>query len=129
MPNCASSRACGGISRAAAPTPRTPRSSTRASRTSCGTEPAACGTERPGSEKGRRPGGDRLRERFDLGHPGPHLVVEPACQPECVDVVGRMDEYGRGAPLAQPAADRAEPVLPSGDRACRVVPADVADDG
>ena len=40
-----------------------------------------------------------------------------------------MDEDGRGTPLTQPAGHRVEPVLPSRDRTCRVVPADVADDG
>ena len=39
------------------------------------------------SEESRRPGGDRLGERLDLGHPGSHVVVEPACQLERGDVV------------------------------------------
>ena len=71
----------------------------------------------------------RLRKRLDLGHQGPHVVVEPARKLERVDVVGGVDEDGRRAPLAQPAGHRLEPVLPAGDRARIVVPADVADDG
>jgi ectoine hydroxylase-related dioxygenase (phytanoyl-CoA dioxygenase family) len=80
-------------------------------------------------EQGRWSGGNRLGERLDLGHPGSHLVVEPAGQLERGDVVGRMDEHGRGTPLAQPAAHGAEPGLPPLDGPGRVVPADVADDG
>src|SRR6185312_13282514 len=87
------------------------------------------GSERPGSEQGRRSGGYRLGERLDLGHPGSHRIVEAAGQFERYDVVGRMDEHGRGTPLAQPAGHGAEPGLPSRDGAVRVVPADVADDG
>src|ERR1700689_393753 len=81
------------------------------------------------SEESRRSGGGRLWERFDLGHPGSHLVVEPARQFQRADVVGSMDEDGRGTALGQPAGNCVEPGLPSRDRACRVVPADVADDG
>ena len=57
------------------------------------------------------------------------LGVESAGQLERVDVVGRVDEDGRGTPLTQPAGHRVEPGLPSRDRTCRVVPAEVADDG
>jgi hypothetical protein len=73
--------------------------------------------------------GDRLWERLDLGHPGSHIVVESTCQLERAEVVGRMDEDGRGTPLTQPAGHCVEPVLPSRDCTCCVVPADVADDG
>ena len=83
----------------------------------------------PGSEESRRPGGDRLRERLELGHQGSHIVVESAGQLERGDIVGRMDEDGRGPPLAQPAGHRVEPGLPSRDGTCRVVQADVPDDG
>src|SRR5262249_43222577 len=81
------------------------------------------------SEQGGRSGGDRLWERLDLGYPGSHIGVESACQLERRDVVGRMDEHGRGTPLTQPAGHGIEPWLPSRDRTRRVVPADVADDG
>ena len=63
------------------------------------------------------------------GIQGSHIVVESAGQLERGDVVGRMDEDGRGPPLAQPAGHRVEPGLPSRDGTCRVVQADVPDDG
>jgi glycerophosphoryl diester phosphodiesterase len=44
------------------------------------------------SEQGRRSGGYRLGEERDLGHPGAHVVVEPAREPERVDVVRRVNE-------------------------------------
>jgi hypothetical protein len=44
---------------------------------------------------------DWLRERLDLGHPGSHLVVEPARPPERLDVVGPGNADGLGVrPLA-----------------------------
>ena len=43
--------------------------------------------ERDGSEEGGRADRDWLRERPGLGHPGSHVVVEPARQPERLDVV------------------------------------------
>src|SRR5271165_3096431 len=91
----------------------------------------SCEVSKPGpsSEESRQSGRDRLWERLDLGHPGSHIVMESACQLERADVVGRVDEYGRGTPLTQPVGNRVEPVLPSRDCTCHVVPADVADDG
>src|SRR6266516_7434297 len=79
--------------------------------------------------RSRRSGGDRLRERLDLGHPGSDILVEPAGQLKRGNVVGRMDEDGRGTTLTQPAGHGADPGLPSRDGTRRVVPADVADDG
>jgi hypothetical protein len=55
--------------------------------------------------------------------------VEPAGQLKRVDVVGRVNEHGRGTPLAEPARDRVGPGLPPLDRAGRVIPAYVADNG
>jgi DNA-binding SARP family transcriptional activator len=111
------------------PTPEDRSTTTPAGRHAAALPPRRLASSAPGSEQSRWPGGDRLGERLDLGHPGSHRVVEPACELERVDVVGGMDEDGGGAPLPQPAGDRVEPVLPSRDRTCRVVPADVADDG
>src|SRR6266702_1968164 len=91
--------------------------------------PKADAVSRPDSEEIRRSGGDRLWERLDLGHPGSHILVESACQLKRADVVRRMDEDGRGTPLTQPVSNCVEPVLPSRDCTCRVVPAYVADDG
>ena len=51
------------------------------------------------SEEGRRSGGNRLRERIDLGHPGSHVAMEAARELKRVHVVGRMDEDGGGASL------------------------------
>jgi two-component system, chemotaxis family, protein-glutamate methylesterase/glutaminase len=80
-------------------------------------------------EESRRFGGDRLGKRLDLGQPGSHVIVKPVGQLKCVDVVGRVDEDGRGTSLTQPVGHGIEPVLPSRDGTRRVVPADVADDG
>src|SRR6185437_16999203 len=59
-------------------------------------QPAAAST---GSEERRRSGGNRLRQRLDLGQPDSHVGVEPARQLQRLDVVGRVDEHGRGPPL------------------------------
>src|SRR5262249_33780889 len=79
-------------------------------------------------EERRRPCGDWLWKRLYLRHPGADVVVEPAGKLERGDGVRRVDEHGRGAPLAQPAGHRGKPGLPARDRARVVVPADVADD-
>src|ERR1700722_15992534 len=46
------------------------------------------------SKQGCGAGGERLWERVELGHAGPHVVVEAAGQLQRAGVVGRVDEDG-----------------------------------